>query len=237
MSLLLASVRDVFEAEVALAAGADWIDVKEPASGALGAAPVAVVADIVKAVGGRRPVSATIGDCWHEPAAIAPRAATLADSGVDYVKAALAARDITPAALAAVARAAEGGRPLIAVCMAEAPPTPTDVARLADSGLAGIMLDTADKHGPSLTGLLDAGTLVEFVAAARMAGLLCGLAGRLRVADIATLASAGADYLGFRSALCKSRDRTGCIDAGAVREVVAAMQAAFAPAQPNTVAR
>lgn len=238
MSLLLASVSDVFEAELALAAGASWIDVKDPAGGALGAAAPATVADIVAAVGGACPVSATIGDCWHSPAAIAPRAARLADSGVDYVKAALAARDIAPAALATLAAAAaRGARPLIAVCMAEAPPTTVDVARLADTGIAGIMLDTADKQGPSLCGVLDVATLADFVAAARTGGLLCGLAGRLRVADIATLAPLRADYLGFRSALCAGHERRGRISAPAVRAVVAAMHAAFAPEQTHSAAR
>jgi uncharacterized protein (UPF0264 family) len=237
MSLLLASVSDVSEAEVALAAGASWIDVKDPSAGALGAASPDVVRAIVTAVGGRCPVSATIGDCWHEPEAIAGRADALADSGVDYVKAALAARDVTPAALAALGGAASACRGLIAVCMAEQPPGPRDIARLADTGLAGIMLDTADKQGPRLTELHDTRALGEFVAAAHARGLLCGLAGRLRREDIATLARCGADYLGFRSALCEQRERTARISAQAVRDLVAAMQGAFPIEQPTIAAR
>jgi len=237
MSLLLASVSDVSEAEVALAAGASWIDVKDPSAGALGAAAPAVVAAVATAVGGRLPVSATLGDCWHEPDTIAGRAAALADSGVDYVKAALAARDVTPATLAALAAATRSCRGLIAVCMAEQPPAPRDIAHLADAGLAGIMLDTADKSGPRLTELLDVCALGEFVAAARTHGLLCGLAGRLRAEDIAVLAPCGADYLGFRSALCERRERTARISARAVRGLVAAMQAAFPIEQPTIAAR
>lgn len=235
MSLLLASVSDVFEAEVALAAGASWIDVKDPVAGALGAATPAVVAAVVAAVGGRCPVSATIGDCWHDPGAIAGGAEALADSGVDYVKAALAARDVSPATLAAVGAATRSCRSLIAVCMAEQPPAPRDIAQLAGTGLAGIMLDTADKQGPRLTELLTARMLEEFVAAARAQGLLCGLAGRLRRADIAALVSCGADYLGFRSALCERQERTARISARAVRDVVAAMRAAF-PIEQSTMA-
>ncbi len=237
MSLLLASVSDVVEAEVALAAGASWIDVKDPAAGALGAAAPTVVAAVVTAVGGRCPVSATIGDCWHEPGAIAGRAEALADSGVDYVKAALAARDVTPATLAALRAATRSCRSLIAVCMAEQPPAPHDIARLAGAGLAGIMLDTADKHGARLTELLEVRALEDFVAAAHARGLLCGLAGRLRRADIAALASCGADYLGFRSALCERQERTARISARAVRDVVAAMRAAFPIEQPTMATR
>ena len=57
---MLASVTSVAEAEAALAAGADLIDLKEPARGALGALDLDTVVAIVAAVGGRRPVSATV---------------------------------------------------------------------------------------------------------------------------------------------------------------------------------
>ena len=59
---MLASVRTLDEALFALEAGADFIDLKEPSHGALGALDHAAVRVCVQAIGGRRPVSATIGD-------------------------------------------------------------------------------------------------------------------------------------------------------------------------------
>ena len=44
MIRLLASVKDTDEAEIALSGGADIIDFKDPAHGALGALPVEVIA-------------------------------------------------------------------------------------------------------------------------------------------------------------------------------------------------
>ena len=80
----LASVRSASEAGVALAGGADIIDAKEPAQGALGAVPLAGLAAILRETAGRRPVSATIGDC---ALADAPdRVAEIAAMHVDYVK-------------------------------------------------------------------------------------------------------------------------------------------------------
>ena len=58
MTRLLVSVRSAAEAEAALAGGAALIDVKEPDRGALGRADDAVIADVVRAVAGRAPVSA-----------------------------------------------------------------------------------------------------------------------------------------------------------------------------------
>src|SRR5262245_24051196 len=62
MAQLLVSVRSASEAETALAGGAALIDVKEPARGPLGRATEAVLADVLRSVGDRRPVSAALGE-------------------------------------------------------------------------------------------------------------------------------------------------------------------------------
>src|SRR5581483_9289165 len=59
---LLVSVRSAAEAEAALAGGAALIDVKEPRRGSLGRADDGTIAAVVRAVGGRRPVSAALGE-------------------------------------------------------------------------------------------------------------------------------------------------------------------------------
>jgi uncharacterized protein (UPF0264 family) len=224
MNAVLASVTDVFEADLVIDGGVDWVDIKDPANGALGAAAPQVIADIVRQVRGRCPVSATIGDTWATPDLIPERVARCASSGVDYVKAGLDARDVDATTLRQVAAAA-ARHPLIVVCRAEQPPTAHDVASLAGCDIAGIMLDTADKQGAGLTGLHAVAVLADFVACARAAGILCGLAGRLRREDIAVLRPLGADYLGFRGALCTAGARTQRIDRAAVAAIVETMRA------------
>src|SRR5213078_1892304 len=59
---LLVSVVDVGEARAAAAAGADIVDVKNPAEGSLGAPSPAVIAGVRAAVPRELPVSAAIGD-------------------------------------------------------------------------------------------------------------------------------------------------------------------------------
>lgn len=75
---LLVSVRSAAEAEAALAGGADLIDIKEPTRGSLGRADDRVIADILRQVAGRRPVSAALGELWdarHSPSPPTPRSA------------------------------------------------------------------------------------------------------------------------------------------------------------------
>jgi dihydroneopterin aldolase len=223
MNAMLASVRNLSEARIALAGGCDWLDIKEPDDGALGRAPLTVVRDIVQLVAGRVPLSATIGDCWDQPAVIAAQVAAMADTGVNYVKVGIRARDISPATTAALRSSCAGGRAVIAVCMAEAAPATADLLALAASGVSGVMLDTIDKHGAGLTGLLSIESMGAFVREAHRLGLLAGLAGKLRTADIAALARCGADYLGFRSALCTAGERRASLDESAFAVVRAAL--------------
>ena len=84
MTLMLASVTNPAEAEAVCAGGADIVDLKDPAKGALGALDVTVAADIVRALGKKRPVSAAAGSPRGAPAAF-----------VDAVTAMAAAASIT----------------------------------------------------------------------------------------------------------------------------------------------
>lgn len=223
MNAMLASVRDCAEARIALTGACDWLDIKEPRQGALGQVSLAVVSDIVRLAAGRVPVSATIGDRWDDVASIVDAVIAMAATGVDYVKVGLRAHDLAGPTARALRAACAHQRQVIAVCMAEAAPSAADIALLADCGVRGAMLDTMDKSGPGLTGLLEVATLRAFVAEVRSHGLLAGLAGKLRVEDVATLIPCGADYLGFRSALCAAGERRGGLDTQAFATVRAAL--------------
>jgi uncharacterized protein (UPF0264 family) len=218
MTGFLASVRSAAEAALALAGGADIIDAKEPSAGALGRVAPDALAGIVRAIAGRRPVSATIGDVALSPDIVVAAVEATARSGADIVKIGMfpGALDATLAALRPII--GRGVR-LVAVLFADrAPDLAGIVSRCAASGFYGVMLDTADKAGGPLTAHLDIPTLAVFVSLARSRDLVSGLAGSLRLADIAGLLPLGADYLGFRSALCAG-GRGGRIDPASLRAV------------------
>ncbi len=87
---LLISVRTVAEALAAAQGGADFIDLKEPRMGALGALPLNVIRDIVQTlrqVGHKQSISATIGDVPMQALSeIQQRVRDVAACGVDIVK-------------------------------------------------------------------------------------------------------------------------------------------------------
>lgn len=217
MTALLASVRSFEEAEIALAAGVDILDLKEPAAGALGAVPTEVVARISAHVDGRLPVSATVGDLlWPEE--ISTAVARTAAAGADIVKVGFFDPAARGATLAALAEHARRGVRIVAVLFADRGGA-FEVEALAAVGLHGVMIDTADKRAGSLRSVLDDATLRGFVNQARQQGLISGLAGSLRREDIAPLLALHPDYLGFRGALCAGRDREARLSAAALRGV------------------
>ena len=229
MSRFLASVRSAAEAALTLAGGADIIDAKEPAAGALGRVSPAVLRAIVAGVAGRVPVSATIGDVELRPETVCAAVASTSDDGVDIVKIGVFPGDLEGTLSALRPMTAKGIR-LVAVLFADRAPDLVGIpARCAEAGFYGVMLDTAGKSSGPLTAHQHREALAGFVARARSLGLVSGLAGSLRLADIPGLASLGADYLGFRSALTAG-ERQGDLDPAALRAVRQALERSSATA-------
>ncbi|HEU5169241.1 MAG TPA: (5-formylfuran-3-yl)methyl phosphate synthase [Gemmatimonadales bacterium] len=219
MTLLLASVRTITEARMALAGGADILDLKEPSAGALGAVAVDVAADVVRFVDGRVPVSATVGDLPMQPLLLAPAIAEMAATGVSFVKVGLFGGGPFDPCLDALARAARAGVRVVAVLFADQRPDLSRLDRIAAAGLRGVMLDTADKRSGGLRTHAADEDLARFVRAARAAGLFAGLAGSLTPSDIPPLLRLGPDYLGFRGALCSGGVRGSVLDPGSLADV------------------
>jgi uncharacterized protein (UPF0264 family) len=218
MSGLLASVRSVDEAEIARREGADIIDLKDPDHGALAALPASIIAEAVAWAPRGTVLSATAGDLPMEPALVAETVAAIAALGVGFVKIGLYPEGDPAGCLSTLAGLAQRGIRVVIVLFADRQPDFGWIERVAHAGLAGIMLDTADKRAGGLRSHLSDDRLAGFVGRAREHGLIVGLAGSLGLVDIAPLEQLRPDYLGFRGALCAG-GRGGSVDAGAIRAV------------------
>ena len=223
MPRLLVSVRSVHEALSAAEAGAHFIDLKDPASGALGGLPPRRIARIVQALRALHPgapISATIGDV---PVAsrdeILRRVAAVSACGVDYVKVGIAPAAGTDAAMALLDRLASCGTAIVPVLIADDGIDGRLVeAALRARAFPALMLDTADKRGGGLLQRHPPAALAAFVERARSHGCLAGLAGALRVNDVPALLALAPDFAGFRSAVCPG-DRAAALDAERVRDL------------------
>jgi hypothetical protein len=227
---LLVSVVDAGEARTAAAAGADIVDVKNPAEGSLGAPSPAVIAEVRAAVPAELPVSAAIGDMPNLPGTAALAALGAARSGATYVKVGLwgvstqddavvllrAVCDAVPDAVVVAAAYADAGR------VAHAPLAPELLPRVAHAaGVGACMLDTAVKDGRGLLQWLSPEALAALVAEAHAAGLEVALAGAVSAEDLPVVRDTGADIAGVRSAACGDGRRSAPLDAARVRALVA----------------
>lgn len=231
---LLVSVTDADEARIAVEAGVDIVDVKNPAEGSLGAPGPAVIGRVRDVVPPERPVSAAIGDLPNLPGTAALAALGAARSGAAYVKVGLwgtSATDEAVAVLRAVRDAIDGGAAVIAAAYADAervagrPLPPRDVVEAARrAGAGGCLLDTAVKDGRGLLEWLTPEALAALVEEAHAAGLEMALAGALRAEDLCVVQSIGADIAGVRSAACRDGRRTAPLDAARIGRLRAACE-------------
>jgi uncharacterized protein (UPF0264 family) len=227
---LLISVTSGTEASAALAGGADIIDVKNPAAGALGAACVAALRDVCALLPADHPGSAALGESDSAPGALALAAYGAATLGVRYVK--LGLRNPNPAkaitllqSVQSSMRLANPSCALIAVSFADAANIGAlswkllpEIARVAQIG--GCMIDTVLKDGRTLFDHCDEPALEQWIVQCRQAGLLCALAGSLGQADLPALRRLQPDVVGFRGAACCGDRVNGQVET----ELVAALR-------------
>ncbi len=216
MTLMLASVTSPAEAETVRACDADIIDLKNPADGALGALDLALVAEILRGVAGRKLVSAAAGTSHASPDAALAAAAAVAATGVDYVKVGLATDKLGADSVQTLGALA-GETRLVGVLFADRAPDLDLVKLMARTGFFGAMLDTAAKRNGRLLDHMGVAALHDFVALCRAEGLMSGLAGSLEAPDVPRLLPLHPGALGFRGALCHGRAREAEIDRAAVR--------------------
>lgn len=248
---LLVSV--VSEAEVASAVdgGADIIDIKNPAEGALGANFPHVIRGVCSITPRELEVSATIGDVPNLPGTVSLAALGAAVCGVHYVKVGLYGTRTPQEAvflLREVCRAVRAHVPaprIIAAAYADAhkvsslPPLALPSVA-AEAGADGCLLDTAVKGEGTLLSNLPDGELLNFVAQCRESRLLCGLAGSLGPDDIPHVCRFGADLVGVRTAACRGDRTNGLVDSHKVRrlkELIVANESpasTLAPAVPSS---
>jgi hypothetical protein len=224
---LLVSVSNGGEARAAVEGGADIIDAKDPFVGALGAVQPDVLSRIREAVHESRLVTAALGDA-HD--GVEERARDFVGRGARLVKVGFAgvreARrvEITVVGLVRACASVDQASGVVAVAYADDATGSLDAVSLvsiaARGGARGVLVDTADKHGRGLLDLWSVAALESWVAEVHAHGLVAAVAGRLRLADLALLADAGADIAGVRGAACEG-GRRGRVTVERVRALAA----------------
>jgi uncharacterized protein (UPF0264 family) len=220
---LLVSVRSADEVKAALAGGADLIDVKEPARGALAPAEAEVVAAVIDKVRGKVSVSAALGE-WS------PNAITEAhwhlELPLQYVKWGLAGYAATPGwgeDLLDTRRELPIGTEMVAVAYADweraKSVPPAEVAKFARRyRFKAFLLDTWGKDGKTLLDFLTPDDVAGLVDGLRRVDTTVAVGGSLRPEHVKQLRGVTPDYFAVRSSACAAGKRDGVIDSARVKK-------------------
>jgi uncharacterized protein (UPF0264 family) len=230
MSKLLVSVRNEQEARAAVAGGADWIDLKEPWLGSLGAIDLATAQRASECVPLEMPLSAALGELTDWPGHAAQQ--LLGVGRIRYVKLGLAGCASTSWRakwLAVKHQAARGSAQLIAVAYGDAAnaaaPEPEEVlAHAIGSAASWLLIDTFDKTRGTIIDVLGRTRLDRLIAGARTNGMRVATAGGLRLADFDRLPIEAIDLIAVRGAACHSGRESG-VEERCVRQLRQALHA------------
>lgn len=203
MTQLLISVRNADEAALALAAGADIIDLKDPSVGALGALNAEDTRQVLQMVNSRVPVSATVGENHRTIEALLGSIRLRIALGVDIIKISVSDMFYHDDFMHEIPALACAKTKFVAIFFADTEPDFDLLSSLHQAGFWGVMLDTRHKHKSLLQNRV-LSYLRHFVAQCDQYGFKTGLAGSLQPQDIEILAKINATYLGFRGGVCEN---------------------------------
>jgi len=223
---LLVSARNRSEALIALDAGVDVLDLKEPEHGPLGAVDRKVLVDVIGGLeengylDGEGPLSVALGELldWNEPPAQLP-------TQVRYAKLGLAGMtrhsDWKSRWIVAMTSLGDHVTP-VAVAYADHQlansPEPDEILAFATGyGCRAFLLDTFDKQAGALNRHLPAAELNRMIDQARNVGMTVVLAGSISRSNIQAIMECGPDLVAIRTAAC-SGGRTGNLCGDRIRD-------------------
>ena len=227
MTQLLVSVKNVEETLIALNAGVDIIDLKDPANGALGALDLATSAKIVaKTLQYNQlkrmndpdflPIltSATVGEQHNDLSHLMKSVMQRLAINVDIIKIAVNSLETIPNwqisfDMQAIT-AAKADAKLVAVFFADQEVNLSLLEILSKLGFYGAMLDTSSKQHDLLS-ICTTQTLQTFTQSCKKNALKSGLAGSLKPQHIECLSEISPFYIGFRGGVCESDARNNAL--------------------------
>ncbi|MGL4424422.1 MAG: (5-formylfuran-3-yl)methyl phosphate synthase, partial [Gemmataceae bacterium] len=210
-------------AAVALAAGADLIDVKEPNKGSLGPAEAEIVAAVLETVGGKVPVSAALGE-WTPNALV--EAHWHLELPLPFIKWGLAGYAHTPGwgeDLLDTRRQVPARTEVVLVSYVDHKKAktvaPAEVVKFAKRyRYKAVLFDTYLKDAKTLLNHTDVAELAEWIEPLKSAGILVALGGSLKFEQIKSLRPLAPDYFAVRGAVCLGGAREADLDPNRIKK-------------------
>ena len=215
MPRLLVSVRNAPEAQIAVEEGVQLIDVKEPRSGSLGAAPAESIRQVADICGQAVLLSVALGELLETPQVYLPENVLPA-----FVKCGLSGCGQRPHWSDLWKKRMERHAELaVAVVYTDWKTANAPSSAAVEVGCRTVLLDTFDKSKGSLLQHMTLEEIHCWIATVRKWGMKAVVAGSLTQSLIVPLLMGGADCVALRGAACRG-SRSGSLDRDKLRQLV-----------------
>lgn len=218
---ILVSVRSVDEARVAVACGVDFLDIKEPSHGALGACDFDVIGEIAELAGQDFVLTVALGELLEcqdgQFADRLPEKISLFKFGLAGCRLRSDWREIWAVSTQRVVKVTGGvSEPVLVAYVdseaADSPPLRDLFAFGIEIGVRYLLIDTYQKDGRGLFDHIAQSELQQWVSLAMRHGITLALAGALKLEELGYFDELSGDVIvGMRSGVCEGGRRDGVL--------------------------
>ncbi len=207
MTKILASIKDVYEAELISKFNFDIIDLKNVNDGALGYVGDKSVEKIAKIFSNHK-ISVTAGNDSSPLTKKQLRRVNFLDQlGIEYIKIGIFDTNLLQDHSYFLKSIKNFSIKTVGVIFADLIRSETEIEKILTLNYDGLMIDTASKNNRSTLDILSADTLKLFVESCKKLTKFCGISGSISSMRFKDAISLQPDFIGLRGALCSHSKR------------------------------
>ena len=207
MTKILASIKNVHEAEIISKFNFDIIDIKNVNDGALGYVGDNSIEKITKIFSNKK-LSVTAGnDSSPLTKKQLERVELLDRLGIEYVKIGIFNSNLLQDHCYFLESIKDLNIKTVGVIFADLIDSEQDVEEILQLNYDGLMIDTASKNNQSTLDILSTDTLKYFIQSCKRSGKFCGISGSITPMRFEETLSFQPDFIGLRGALCSHSKR------------------------------
>ena len=207
MTKILASIKNVHEAEIISKFNFDIIDIKNVNDGALGYVGDNSIEKITK-IFSHKKLSVTAGnDSSPLTKKQLERVELLDRLGIKYVKIGIFDSNLLQNHCYFLESIKDFNIKTVGVIFADLIDTEQEVEEILQLNYDGLMIDTASKNNQSTLDIFSTDTLKYFIQSCKRSGKFCGISGSITPMRFEETLSFQPDFIGLRGALCSHSKR------------------------------
>ena len=220
---LLVSIKDFSEISDELINLVNIIDLKDPSRGSIGSWKLSEIRKVIKLYKSKIIISATLGDIFDNKRFL-NKLEKFDELNLDFIKFGLLSHNCNSLYdKIKLISLKKYKTDLVCVIFADKDEklkkTKNKISHIKDYGINHILLDTFVKINGDIFDFCDIEDIEDFINLCKEYKIKIGIAGGLKEYQIPSIINLSPDIIGFRSAVCENRSRTGMIQKKKLKKI------------------